>query len=198
MVKIMENFIIENSGYLVNGDGIKYLIKNKCSCCPDNNRYLEVDPYDENNVSSVSLDICIGRYLWEFKDKEITHFDNKNDDIQDFLKNYTRKYDLVKDFNGRLVIHKDQFFLLEIYEDIKFNRHISGHILGKSSIGRLGLIIQTASIINPMQKQKLILEIKNISPITLTFHYKDPIAQVQFYYFKKPIKKHYQKYGKFK
>ena len=111
---------------------------------------------------------------------------------------YTRRYDLVKDLGGKLVIHKDQFFLLEIFEAIKFNRHVSGQILGKSSIARLGLIIQTASIINPMQKQKLILEIKNISPITLTFNYKDPIAQIQFYYFPTPIEKHYQKYGRFK
>jgi len=194
----MDEQLKQNIGYLVSGEGIKYLINNECKCCPDHNRYLEIEPFDENKISSVSLDICIGRYLWEFKDKEITHFDSRKDNIKDFLEKYTRKYDLVQDFDGELIIHKDQFFLLEIYEQIKFNRHVSGHILGKSSIARLGLIIQTASIINPMQKQKLILEIKNISPITLKFYYKEPIAQIQFYYFPKPIAKHYQKYGLFK
>ncbi|MBD3227228.1 MAG: dCTP deaminase [Candidatus Lokiarchaeota archaeon] len=193
-----EEFLIKNSGRLVSGEGIKYLANNECKCCPDNNRYIEVDPYTEENISSVSLDISIGRYLWEYKDKKITHYDNRNNNIKEFLKKYTTKYDLVEDLNEKLVIHKDQFFLLEIYEQIKFNRHISGHVLGKSSIGRLGLIIQTASIINPMQKKRIVLEIKNISPITLTFYYKDPIAQVQFYYFEKPIERHYQKYGKFK
>ena len=190
--------LMDNAGFLVNGDGIRYLITHECDCCPDNRKYLEVNPLIEENISSVSLDICVGRYLWEFKDKKITHFDSSKDNIKEFLEKYTRKYDLVEDLGGKLVIHKDQFFLLEIFEEIKFNRHVSGHILGKSSIGRLGLIIQTASIINPMQKQKLILEIKNISPITLAFHYRDPIAQIQFYYFPKPIEKHYQKYGLFK
>jgi dCTP deaminase len=194
----MENGILKNSGRLMSGEGIKYLLENECNCCSDNNRYLEVIPYNEENVSSVSMDISVGRYLWEFRDKKITHFDNKRNNISKFLDKYARKYDLVEDLDEKLVIHKDQFFLLEIYEQIKFNRHVSGHVLGKSSIGRLGLIIQTASIINPMQKKKIVLEIKNISPITLTFYYKDPIAQVQFYYFPNPIQKHYQKYGQFR
>ena len=129
----MDEYLIKNAGYLLNGEGIKYLINHKCSCCPDNNEYLRISPYSENNVSSVSLDICVGRYLWEFKDKDITHYDNKQDNIKDFFNKYTRRFDLVKDFDSRLVIHKDQFFLLEIDEDIKFNRHVGGHVLGKSS-----------------------------------------------------------------
>lgn len=144
------------------------------------------------------MDICVGRYLWEFKDKDVPYFDSKKHTIKEFLDKYTHQYDLVKDLDERLIIHKDQFMLVEVLEEIRFNRHVSGHVLGKSSIGRLGLIIQTASIINPMQMQKLVLEIKNISPITLIFHYKTPIAQIQFYYFPTPIEKHYQQYGTFK
>ncbi len=194
----MENFSSNHSGSLVTGEGINYLIKNSCTCCPDHNHYLKIDPFKPENISSVSLDICVGRYLWEFKDKDVPFFDSKQHSIKEFLDNYTHRYDLVEDLAGKLIIHKDQFMLLEVYEEINFNRHISGHVLGKSSIGRLGLIIQTASIINPMQMQKLVLEIKNISPITLIFHYGTPIAQIEFYYFPKPVKKHYQEYGIFK
>ena len=150
------------------------------------------------NISSVSLDISVGRYLWEFKDKDVPYFDSKQHSIKEFLDKYTHRYDLVKDLDGKLIIHKDQFMLLEVLEEIHFSRHVGGNVLGKSSIGRLGLIIQTASIINPMQMQKLVLEIKNISPITLIFHYGTPIAQIQFYFFPKAVKKHYQEYGTFK
>ncbi|MHA1649722.1 MAG: dCTP deaminase [Candidatus Helarchaeota archaeon] len=194
----INNMIQEQAGYLVNGEGIKYLIKHSCTCCPDHNKYLEITPFEPKNVSSVSLDICVGRYVWEFKDKDVPFFDSKEHSIKQFLDEYTHKYDLVKDLDGRLIIHKDQFLLLEVLEEIHFNRHVSGHVLGKSSIGRLGLIIQTASIINPMHMQKLILEIKNISPITLIFHYGTPIAQIQFFYFPNPVRKHYQVYGIFK
>ncbi len=194
----MDESILNQAGYLVTGKGIQYLLDNSCSCCPDHNRYLEIDPFKPENLSSVSMDICVGRYLWEFKDKNVPYFDSQKHSINAFLDQYTTRYDLLKDFDGDLIIHKDQFFLLEVLEDIRFNRHVSGHVLGKSSIGRLGLIIQTASIINPMQMKKLILEIKNISPITLIFHYKTPIAQIQFFFFPKPVEKHYQKYGLFK
>lgn len=194
----MENFLSNHAGNLVTGEGIQFLINNSCTCCPDHNKYLEIIPFKAENISSVSLDICVGRYLWEFKDKDVSYFDSKQHSIKDFLDKYTHRYDLVKDLDGKLIIHKDQFMLLEVLEDIHFNRHTSGHVLGKSSIGRLGLIIQTASIINPMQMQKLVLEIKNISPITLIFHYGTPIAQIQFYFFPKPVKKHYQEYGTFK
>ena len=194
----MESMLKDHFGYLVNGAGIQFLINNSCSCCPDHNKYLTIEPFNPKNISSVSLDICVGRYLWEFNDKDVTYFDSKTNNIAEFLENHTRRYDLVKDLDEKLIIHKDQFFLIEVLEEIHFNRHVSGHVLGKSSIGRLGLIIQTASIINPMQLQKLVLEVKNISPITLIFHYGTPIAQIQFYYFPKPVEKHYQKYGTFK
>ncbi len=194
----MDNLPMDPVGYLVSGKGIHDLLNQSCTCCPDHNQYLEINPFKPENISSISLDICVGRYLWEFKDKDIPFFDSNQHKILEFLEKYTQKYDLVKDLGSRLIIHKDQFMLLEVLEEIHFNRHISGQLLGKSSIGRLGLIIQTASIINPMQMQKLVLEIKNISPITLIFHYGTPIAQIQFYYFPKPIEKHYQNYGLFK
>jgi dCTP deaminase len=194
----MEPFILDNAGYLVTGAGVQYLLTHSCTCCPDHNRYLEISDFKPENISSVSLDICIGRYLWEFKDKAVPFFDSKTHSIKGFLEEFTHKYDIIKDFDSKLIIHKDQFFLLEVLEEIHFNRHVSGHILGKSSIGRLGLIIQTASIINPMQMQKLVLEIKNISPITLIFHYGMPIAQIQFHFFPNPIQKDYQQYGIFK
>ncbi|MHA1321777.1 MAG: 2'-deoxycytidine 5'-triphosphate deaminase domain-containing protein [Candidatus Helarchaeota archaeon] len=194
----MVNNLPLQAGYLVSSDGINYLLKHSCECCPDHNRYLEIYPLNPQNISSVSMDISVGRYFWEFKDKDVPFFDSQKHRIKEFLKEYTRQYDLLKDYDGKLIIHKDQFFLLEVLEEIHFNRHVSGHVLGKSSIGRLGLIIQTASIINPMQMQKLVLEIKNISPITLIFYYKEPIAQIQFYFFPIPVKKHYQTYGTFK
>jgi dCTP deaminase len=194
----MDNPIKNQSGYLVSNEGIRYLIENSCTCCPDHNRYLEISPLNLQNISSVSMDICVGRHLWEFNDKNVPYFDSNKNNIKEFLDNHTREYDLIKDLDEKLIIHKDQFFLLEVLEEIHFNRHISGHVLGKSSIGRLGLIIQTASIINPMQMQKLVLEVKNISPITLIFHYGAPIAQIQFFFFPHPIEKHYQKYGTFK
>ncbi len=194
----MTKSILENVGYLANGEAILSLMNNSCSCCPDHNQYLIVNPFNPDHISSVSMDISVGQYVWEFKDKDVPFFESTKHNIKEFLEKYTHRYDLLKDFDGRLIIHKDQFFLLEVLEEIHFNRHISGHVLGKSSIGRLGLIIQTASIINPMQLQKLVLEIKNISPITLIFHYGNPIAQIQFYFFPKPVKKHYQEYGIFK
>ncbi|MFX1293453.1 MAG: 2'-deoxycytidine 5'-triphosphate deaminase domain-containing protein [Promethearchaeota archaeon] len=194
----MNNLIVNQAGNLVTGKGIEFLLNHSCNCCPDHNKYLEINPFNPNNLSSVSLDVCIGRYLWEFKDKDVPYFDSNKHVIKEFLEIYTHKYDLIEDLGGKLIIHKDQFYLLEVLEEIHFNRHISGHVLGKSSIGRLGLIIQTASIINPMQMQKLVLEIKNISPITLIFYYNTPIAQIQFFFFPNPVKKHYQEYGLFK
>lgn len=200
----MNKDVIERAGFLMSEEGIKHLLRDDCTCCKDHNRYLEVEPLLLENISSISLDISIGRYFWEFRDKEVVCFDSEKHDVKGFLNKYTRRHDLLSSrMNGKLIIHKDQFFLLEVLELIKFNRHVTGHVLGKSSIARLGLIIQTASIINPMfgqdiKGQRLILEIKNISPITLVFKYGTPIAQVQFYYFPKPIGKHYQQYGMFK
>ena len=68
-----------------------------------------------------------------------------------------------------LVIPPHSFILATTKERIELPRNISGFVEGRSSIGRMGLFIQNASVVGPGFKGKLTLELynANILPIRL-------------------------------
>ncbi len=56
-----------------------------------------------------------------------------------------------------------------------------GRLEGKSSLGRIGLIIHaTAGYLDPGNKLKMTLELHNIASLPIKLYYKMPIAQLSF------------------
>ncbi len=68
-----------------------------------------------------------------------------------------------------LLIPPHSFILATTKEHIELPRDVSGFVEGRSSIGRMGLFIQNASVVGPGFKGKLTLELynANILPIRL-------------------------------
>lgn len=52
-------------------------------------------------------------------------------------------------FGGELVIHPHQFILAETFEFIRLPANLSAYVIGRSTWGRLGLIVATAAGIHP-------------------------------------------------
>lgn len=86
--------------------------------------------------------------------------------ILDF--NTKMKYEKI---SGReFIIPPHSFILATTKEYIQLPKDISGFVEGRSSIGRMGLFIQNASVVGPGFKGKLTLELynANILPIRLS------------------------------
>src|SRR6185436_6203861 len=94
----------------------------------------------------------------------------------------------------QFILHPGQFALGMLYEVVGVADDMVGRLEGKSSLGRIGLIIHaTAGYIDPGNKLKITLELHNIANLPIKLYYKMPIAQVSF----SPLSGHAEKaYGK--
>ncbi|BFI73595.1 dCTP deaminase, dUMP-forming [Nanoarchaeota archaeon] len=153
---------------------------------------IVVDPFDEEMIGPASLDIRLGYKFRVFKtiDKEVIDIKDYNDDIYTRIdtENYTihvGKYSdlyIIKKDNIPIIIHPGEFILASVYEYIQLPNDIVGQIHGRSSIGRLGLIIHTsAGYIDPGYKGYLTLEIINVNKIPIKLYPKTKVAQIVFF-----------------
>ena len=79
------------------------------------------------------------------------------------------------------VIHPGEFCLGRTMEWVELPDDVVARIEGKSSLGRLGLIVHaTAGFIDPGWKGTLTLELNNLTRVPIRLHPGLPIAQLSF------------------
>jgi dCTP deaminase len=79
------------------------------------------------------------------------------------------------------VIHPHEFVLGSTLEKIELPSDIAGRLEGKSSLGRLGIVIHsTAGKVDPGFKGNLVLEITNIGPLPIMLYPGMRVCQLLF------------------
>ena len=74
-----------------------------------------------------------------------------------------------------------EFALAAIYEETGVGDEMVARLEGKSSLGRLGIIIHaTAGYLDPGNKLKMTLELSNVGALPVKLYYRMPIGQVSF------------------
>ncbi|MFP3132283.1 MAG: dCTP deaminase [Candidatus Nanopusillus sp.] len=152
---------------------------------------INVEPFDENMIGPASLDIRLGNKFRVFKtlEKEVIDVKDYYDDIytrvetKDYIIHIGRYSDLyiLKNDNVPIIIHPGEFILASVYEYIELPDNIVGQIHGRSSIGRLGLIVHTsAGYVDPGYKGYLTLEIINVNKVPIKIYPKTKVAQIVF------------------
>ena len=79
------------------------------------------------------------------------------------------------------ILHPGEFVLGSTLEKISLSNKIVARIEGKSSLGRLGLLIHsTAGYVDPGWKGHLTLELSNVSNFPITLYHRMKIGQISF------------------
>nr|MCU0680538.1 dCTP deaminase [Planctomycetota bacterium] len=100
------------------------------------------------------------------------------------------------DEKNPFILHPKEFALGLIYEETGVSAKLVGRLEGKSSLGRLGLIIHTtAGYLDPGNSLKMTLELFNAGPLPIKLYYKMKIAQMAFEYLSSPCEKPYGSAG---
>lgn len=135
---------------------------------------IVVDPLFPNAVQPASVDLHLGADFLIFKTDEHICIDPAEP--------LEKAMDRVKISPQRqFIIHPGQFALGMTYEVVGVASDMVGRLEGKSSLGRIGLIIHaTAGYLDPGNKLKMTLELHNISSLPIKLYYKMPIAQISF------------------
>lgn len=82
---------------------------------------------------------------------------------------------------GEIVIHPQQFLLAATLEYLRVPMDLTGSVIGRSSWGRIGLIIATATAVHPGFTGCLTLELQNLGDTPIVLHPGTRIAQIAFY-----------------
>ncbi len=107
----------------------------------------------------------------------ITEFENNSERVS-WAKLYRREF---CPFGSCIVIHPHQFILAQTLEYIRLPSDLMAYVAGRSTWGRLGLIVATAVGIHPGFAGNLTLELRNLGETPLRLYPGQTIAQLFFH-----------------
>ena len=135
---------------------------------------IMIDPLFPNSIQPASVDVHLGAHFLVFKNTDNTCIDLK-EPIDDIME------PLIIDEKRQFILHPGEFALGMTYETVSVPHDMVLQLNGKSSLGRVGLIVHaTAGYVDPGNTLKITLELHNLANLPIKLYYKMPIAQVAF------------------
>ncbi len=133
-----------------------------------------IDPLDESLIQPSSIDVRIANLFRVFRNHTAGVIDVKLD-----LSELTELIEIPLD--GVFMLHPGEFVLGSTYERIALPDDLVARIEGKSSLGRLGLLIHsTAGFIDAGFDGHITLELANVASLPITLYPGMKIGQVSF------------------
>lgn len=148
----------------------------------DEEKRIYVTPLiNKENISNGFIDIRLGtEFILTKRTKfSIIDFTQSKNKIASDIKKYQEKISI--NLKDKLILHPNQFILGCTLEYIKLPYDILAYIIGRSSWGRLGLIIATATLINPGFAGVITLELTNVGDVPINLYPGLRIAQISFH-----------------
>jgi dCTP deaminase len=146
---------------------------------------IKIDPWDTSMVQPASVDLRLGDSFRVFHNHRATAID-----LRDPPSNLTEE--VVMPEGEAFVIHPGEFCLGRTLEWVQIPDDIVARIEGKSSLGRLGLIVHaTAGFCDPGFEGTLTLELNNLTRVPIRLYPGLPIAQLSFMTLDRPALRPY-------
>jgi dCTP deaminase len=146
---------------------------------------IRIDPWDPGMLQPASVDLRLGRSFRVFENHKVTAID-----LADPPSGLTEQVEVKPDES--FVIHPGEFVLGRTEEHVELADDLVARIEGKSSLGRLGLIVHaTAGFVDPGFKGTLTLEITNLTRVPIVLWPGKPIAQLSFMGLDRPAERPY-------
>ncbi|MBM3143009.1 MAG: dCTP deaminase [Chloroflexi bacterium] len=96
------------------------------------------------------------------------------------------------DEDNAFFLNPGEFVLASTLESITLPDDIVGRLEGKSSLGRIGLLIHsTAGYVDPGWQGHLTIELSNVAKLPITLYYKMKIGQISFLRLTSPVDRLY-------
>jgi dCTP deaminase len=146
---------------------------------------IRIDPWDPGLVQPASVDLRLGGSFRVFHNHRITAVD-----LGDPPSELTEPVTVEE--GGSFVIHPGEFCLGRTAEWVELPDDVVARIEGKSSLGRLGLVVHaTAGFCDPGWKGTLTLELANFNSVPIILRPGLPIAQLSFMTLDRPAERPY-------
>jgi len=151
---------------------------------------IVIDPLDEACIQPSSIDVKLDRLFRVFRNHTAGVIDVKQD-----MRDLTELVEIAPASDGRdgvFMLHPGEFVLGSTLERVAVPDDLVARIEGKSSLGRLGLLIHsTAGFIDAGFDGHITLELTNIATLPITLYPGMKIGQVSFMQMTTPADKPY-------
>ena len=138
------------------------------------NHRIIIEPFDDRCIQPSSIDVKVGNLFRVFRNHTAGLIDVKQD-----LEDLTELITIADD--GVFILHPGEFVLGSTFERIGVPNDLVARIEGKSSLGRLGLLIHsTAGFIDAGFDGHITLELSNVASLPITIYPRMKIGQVSF------------------
>jgi dCTP deaminase len=147
---------------------------------------IGIDPFDEELVQPSSVDVRVDRLFRVFRNSRYPFIDVKKpmEDLTELVE--------VGDSEQPFILHPGEFVLGSTLERITLPDDLVARLEGKSSLGRLGLLIHsTAGFIDPGWDGHVTLELSNVANLPITIYVGMKIGQLSFVQLSEPAERPY-------
>jgi dCTP deaminase len=150
---------------------------------------VRIDPYDPADLQPSSVDLHLDRAFRVFRNNRYAYIDVRapQPDLTEMLH--------VAD-DEPFILHPGEFVLGQILEWVELPDDLVARLEGKSSLGRLGLLIHsTAGYVDPGWKGNLTLELSNVANLPIALYFGMRIGQISFFRMSSPVERPYGSKG---
>jgi dCTP deaminase len=151
--------------------------------------HVKIEPYDPADLQPSSIDLHLDRSFRVFRNNRYPFIDVRapQPDLTEMLN--------VAD-DEPFVLHPGEFVLGQTIEWVELPDDLVARLEGKSSLGRLGLLIHsTAGYVDPGWKGKLTLELSNVANLPIALYFGMKIGQISFFEMSSPVDRPYGSAG---
>jgi dCTP deaminase len=146
---------------------------------------IVIDPFEERLIQPSSVDVRADGSFRVFHNARYTHID-----VREPMEGLT---ELVrKEGDEPFILHPGEFVLGQTLERVSLPDDLVARLEGKSSLGRLGLLIHsTAGFVDPGFSGNITLELSNVANLPITIYTGMPIGQISFMRMDQPVEHPY-------
>jgi dCTP deaminase len=136
--------------------------------------HIEIDPLHADCIQPSSVDLHVDRYFRVFRNHTMRVIDVKEDQ-----EDLTELVEIKPD--EAFILHPGEFVLGSTEERVRLPHDLVARLEGKSSLGRLGLLIHsTAGFVDAGWDGHLTLELSNVATLPITLYPGMKIGQISF------------------
>jgi dCTP deaminase len=134
-----------------------------------------IDPYEPDHVQPSSVDLRVGDGFRVFVNHKYSEIDPRSPQSD-----LTQLVEVGPE--DPFMLHPGEFVLGSTLERVKLGDDVVARLEGKSSLGRLGLLIHsTAGFIDPGFEGHITLELSNVATLPIAIYPAMKIGQISFY-----------------
>src|SRR3982751_6122147 len=141
---------------------------------------IVIEPYDDELLQPSSVDVRVDRFFRVFRNARYPFID-----VKEPMEELTELVEI--DDETPFILHPGEFVLGSTLERVKLPDDLVARLEGKSSLGRLGLLIHsTAGFIDPGWDGHVTLELSNVANLPITIYHGMKIGQLSFVQLSEP------------